>query len=69
MNKPFTEKEIWYLLYSLAYTGFLFHSNDDLIGDVRPENVFIGEEGNIQIATLYTFYDDQTNYIKAFTNK
>ena len=41
INQPFLEKELWYLVYSLAYTGCLLHSDNVLIGDVRPENIFI----------------------------
>lgn len=36
-----------------------------LIGDVRPENIMISEDGEIQAVTLSTFIDEDTNYNKS----
>ena len=69
INQPFLEKELWYLIYTLTYTGHLLHADNNLVGDVRPENIFISEDGDIKCSTLYTFYDEDLNFNKTLIMK
>jgi len=36
------------------------------IGDVRPANIFINEDGQIKIANVYSWPNEPTNYIKTY---
>jgi len=62
MNKYFEEEELWYLLYSLVCSAQDFKKLDSKIGDVRPYNIFINEEGQIKIANLYSWPYERTNF-------
>ena len=55
MGKHFEEEEIWYLLSSLVSSAKDFSTIDSKIGDVRPYNIFINEEGQIKIANIFTW--------------
>jgi serine/threonine protein kinase len=39
----------------LISAGYEFHKNNKKIGDVRPENVFINEDGQVKVATYLTW--------------
>ena len=62
MNKHFEEEELWYLLYSLVSSAADFNRIDSKIGDVRPYNIFINEEGQIKIANIYSWPYEKTNF-------
>ena len=47
----------------------MLHSDSRLIGDVRPENIFIGDDVNIKCSTMHTFYNDDLNFNKTFSTK
>jgi serine/threonine protein kinase len=49
--------------------GHQFHKTGRKVGDVRPENVFISEEGQVKVATRLTFPSENTNYHKTFYEK
>ena len=65
-HKRFDENELWYLAYTLLTVGNSIHSENQKIGDVRPQNVFINEEGQVKIATNYSWPSEQNNYAKTF---
>lgn len=51
-KQPFDETDIWYLIYNLVCAKrdvSLFHKK---VGDIRPENIFINEKGEIKVACL-----------------
>lgn len=71
MEKPrhFEESEIWYLLHIIADVGAQFHQNGTKVGDIRPENVFINEDGQIKLASKFSWPLENDNYAKAFHEK
>lgn len=36
------------------------------VGDIRPNNVFINEDGQIKVVTKHTFPQEHDNYQKTF---
>lgn len=36
------------------------------IGDVRPQNIFINDQGEVKVANLYSWPRENTNFMKAF---
>jgi serine/threonine protein kinase len=58
-NHPFAEEELWYLLFILIESAYYIHKSDKIVGDIRPLNIFINEDGEIKIATRYTFINDE----------
>lgn len=69
MGKHFEEEELWYLLYSLCSSARDFSRIDSKIGDVRPYNIFINEEGQIKIANLHSWPNEKTNFDKTAFEK
>jgi serine/threonine protein kinase len=68
-GKFFEEAELWYLVYSIIQAGGAFHSAGIKIGDIRPQNVFISPEGQVRVATQFTWPGEQTNYLKTVFEK
>jgi len=68
-QKFFEEPELWYLVYSIIMAAEAFHSANFKIGDVRPHNVFISPEGQVRVATQFTWPNEQTNYLKTVFDK
>lgn len=49
-KRPFTEQELWYLMFSLSKAG---HQNQSVLGplgSLSPNNVFLNEEGSIKVS-------------------
>jgi len=44
-----------YLAYIMLYTAQYLHKNNKIIGDVRPKNIFLFEDGHIQLNCLASF--------------
>lgn len=60
---------MWVLLYSLLSCAEIFHVRKLKIGDIRPENVFMNEEGMIKVASQYSFPNESVNYEKTLMNR
>ena len=63
-HQHFSETEMWYLVYGLVSVHSLFKMLDMKIGDVRPQNIFINESGQIKIGNLCSWPSERTNYEK-----
>lgn len=46
-----------------------FHDIGKKVGDIRPQNVFINEDGQVKVATHLTWPGEQNNYHKTFYEK
>lgn len=64
MGKHFSEEELWYLLYSLTSAARDFSKLGSKVGDIRPYNIFINEEGQLKIANLFSWPYEKTNFEK-----
>ena len=69
MNKHFDEEELWYLLYVLVSVSKDFRAVDRKIGDVRPYNIFINEEGHIKVANAFSWPLETNNFDKRVYEK
>ena len=58
-----------YLLYSLVCSAKDFNKIERKIGDVRPYNIFINEEGQIKIANILSWPYEKTNFEKTAFEK
>ncbi len=68
-GKCFEEAELWYLVFSIIHAANAFHAKGLKLGDVRPLNVFISPEGQVRVATQFSWPNEQTNYLKTVFEK
>ena len=59
---------MWFLAYSMVKGAVIFHGEGKKV-DIRPENVFINEDGEIKLATELSWPGERTNYMKWRHNK
>ena len=55
---------MWYLLYVLVSTAKYFSLINSKVGDIRPHNIFISEDGNIKLAMYLSWPNEPSNYSK-----
>jgi hypothetical protein len=64
-SKYFTERELWYLLYSLVSACAAFKSLNKKVGDIQPLNIFVNQEnGFVKVANACSWPGATTNYEK-----
>lgn len=68
-HNHFTEAELWYLVYGLTSSAHIFRAVGTKVGDVRPDNIFINECGQIRIANLCSWPSERTNYEKVIYDR
>jgi serine/threonine protein kinase len=51
-NKLFEENELWYLIYTLLSASLTYHQKGVKTGDIRPDNIFINEDGQVKVASV-----------------
>ena len=68
-HKVFEENELWYLLYTLVSTARDFHNKNLKVGDIRPDNIFINEDGQIKMGTQFSWPGEQLNFTKTLYEK
>ena len=49
--------------------AYKFHRKTEKMGDVRPKNIFVNEDGKVKVATKYSWPREISNYEKAFFDK
>lgn len=69
MRKHFEETELWYLLHCLVSSARDFAKLEIKVGDVRPSNIFINEDGQIKVANVLSWPDERTNFEKTAFEK
>lgn len=65
----FQECEIWYLLHILISSAAQFHKKGKKVGDIRPDNIFINEEGQVKLANICSWPRQESNYFKSLNDK
>lgn len=65
----FSEQELWSLLLNLIEAKSAMRSNGMVVGDIRPENIFLNEEGKIKVSNLLSWPSEISNFQKAFDKK
>ncbi len=53
-------------MLTLLSAAEMFHSKNKKVGDIRPENVFISEDGSVKVTCLVSWPMERTNYEKSF---
>lgn len=56
-HRFFKESELWSVLYALAAAKHDIAGQVKKLGDIKPENVFVNEEGQAKIACQYSWPD------------
>ncbi len=56
-------------MYTLLSAAFTYHRQGAKVGDIRPDNIFINEDGQVKVACVDSWPGEQTNYAKAFYEK
>lgn len=56
-------------MYTFADVGSKFHNMNTKVGDIRPANVCINEDGQIKVMTKHSFPQELDNYQKSFYDK
>ena len=69
MNRHFEEAELFYLLYTLLLSAQDFSLLNSKIGDVRPYNIFINDEGQVKIANRFSWPYEKANFYKTVFEK
>lgn len=46
---------MWYLLYTLVSTAKDFDAISKKVGDIRPQNIFVSEAGQIKLAVCFSW--------------
>jgi serine/threonine protein kinase len=69
MQKHFEETELWYLLHCLVSSARDFSKLEIKVGDIRPSNIFINEDGQIKVANVLSWPDESTNFEKTAFEK
>ncbi len=62
----FAETEIWFLLFSLIEGRKQAAAVGERLGDIRPDNIFLNEDGNIKVSNSLSWPLEVTNLQKAF---
>jgi len=56
-KKIFDEPELWYLTYTIISAANSFHLQERKVGDIRPQNIFINEDGQVKVANIFSWPD------------
>ena len=49
-------------MLTLLTAGYFFHGKGKKVGDVRPSNVLISEDGSVKVACYLSWPMERTNY-------
>lgn len=60
----FKEGQLYYLLYALVAAKVDANTRNELVGDIKPDNVFINKDEKIKVGCLHSFPFERTNYAK-----
>lgn len=57
---------MWFLLFALAGAQHEAYEFSEKLGDIRPENVFINDNGHIKVQCLHSHPLAKDNFRKSF---
>lgn len=62
-----SEEEIWYVLRSVAETGYFLQKRQLIIGDIRPDNLFISHDHQIKVPVVNIRGNfENSSYLQSF---
>ena len=50
------------MLNALSDTASNFHAKDLRVGDIRPENIFVNDDGQLKVATQHSWPNEVSSY-------
>jgi hypothetical protein len=59
---------MWYLLYSIVKAKKQNEDHSKVMGDIRPKNIFLNEEGSIKVPNSVTWPYENSKLAKALSN-
>ncbi len=68
-QKQFKESELWYVLYALAMAKKDIKERSKKLGDIKPENIFINDKGNVKVANIHSWPNEHPSFYKAIDSE
>jgi hypothetical protein len=65
-GEEFKDREILYLVYVIARVGRQFERGNTKIGDIRPDNVLMNQDGHIKLFCLASAPNELSGFNKAY---
>ncbi|EGR34313.1 protein kinase domain protein [Ichthyophthirius multifiliis] len=65
----YLEQELWVILYSIISAAFYLEENGRSIHNIRPQNIYFTQQGEVKLVPIGIFPEDQTGYQKFITLK
>lgn len=60
----FKESELWYVLYSITAAKRDSKGYTNKLGDIKPSNIFVNDEGKIKVASIFSWPRELPSYTK-----
>lgn len=60
---------MWYLLYNIVRAGQKFEKIKRKIGDVRPNNILINDDGQIKVLSIVSLPNELDNFQRVVEDK
>lgn len=60
----FKESELWYVLYALTASKLDLKTHSNKLGDIKPSNVFVNDDGRIKVANVLSWPRELPSYAK-----
>lgn len=64
-RRLFKESELWYVLYALTAAKRDIGGRTKKLGDIKPENVFVNEDGKVKVASQFSWPDEHPSFVRA----
>ncbi len=61
----FKESELWYVLFALAAAKRDLKGRSAKFGDIKPENIFISDDGRVKVASQYSWPGELPSFERA----
>lgn len=63
-QNPYSEEEVWFILYSLVKVGAVYERRGSKLGDMHPNNVVVTPKGFIRVITVDSLPLELDNFQK-----
>lgn len=66
IKRPFNEQELLYLFYNLVKVSSLLDQRGRVVGDVKPENILVNEDGYIKVISQLSWPGQPSKYVRGW---
>lgn len=56
---------MWYVLFALAAAKHDLSGRTKKLGDIKPENIFVNEDGKVRVASQFSWPDELPSFARA----